>query len=267
MRFVRASGRELQIFLDLVADTPEVTVCLLFLLFRCCILLCGDGDAWWWRLCVGDFGAVLVRFGWMVIVFLDLDLVLERFADESYIRGWLVLFTWGGGCLLGGDSFWRLPLLLGSLFVVTISCLCFFRLLRCLGCLEGAGPVVLSLFLLIGLLFALLSIMSFVLLFGCWFSMGRLTLLRDRESVSSCNLVGLDLVFLWCTGGEGVSFWFGHKVWWADHFWFVIGSQFFSSSLVLGFLWFLSVDRRSRGGGSWLIFLDVAQLWCWGLGV
>ena len=28
-------------------------------------------------------------------------------------------------------------------------------------------------------------------------------MLRDQESVSSCNLVRRDLVFLWCTKGEG----------------------------------------------------------------
>ena len=79
----------------------------------------------------------------------------------------------------------------------------FLGFLRCFWCLEGASPVELSLFLLIGLLFALLLIMSFVLLFVCWFPVGQLLLLRDWESVSSCNLVWLDLVFLWCTGGEG----------------------------------------------------------------
>jgi hypothetical protein len=41
---------------------------------------------------VGDRGAVLVRFEWVVVVFLDSDLVSERLADESNIRGWLVLF-------------------------------------------------------------------------------------------------------------------------------------------------------------------------------
>jgi len=63
---------------------------------------------------------------------------------------------------------------------------------------------------------------------------GPVILLRDRELVSFCNLVLTGLVFLWCTGGE-VAFWFGSEVWWADHFWFEIGSQFFGSRLVLGF--------------------------------
>jgi hypothetical protein len=44
-------------------------------------------------------------------------------------------------------------------------------------------------------------VLSFFLCAG--FPVSRLLLLRDRESMSSCNLVWLDLVFLWCTGGEG----------------------------------------------------------------
>ena len=69
-------------------------------------------------------------------------------------------------------------------------------------------PVEMSLFLLMCSSFAPPLIMSFVLLIVCWFSVGRLLLLRDRESVSSCNLVWLDVVILWSTGGEGVLlFW------------------------------------------------------------
>ena len=45
--------------------------------------------------------------------------------------------------------------------------------------------------------------MSFVLHIVCWFSVGRLLLLRDRESGSSCNLCLACFGFLWCTGGEG----------------------------------------------------------------
>jgi len=70
---------------------------------------------------------------------------------------------------------------------------------------------------------------------------------------------------IWCFSGVpglGVPFWFGPKVWWADHFWFEIGSQFFGSCLVLGFLWFLLVDRRSTHGGNWMIFrIGVFQRW------
>jgi hypothetical protein len=66
---------------------------------------------------------------------------------------------------VGGDSFWSQPLLLGSLFVVTSSCFAFLWLSRYLGCLEEAGLIELSLFLLICLLFALPHIMSFVILF------------------------------------------------------------------------------------------------------
>jgi hypothetical protein len=90
----------------------------------------------------------------------------------------------------------------------SLALVCVFGLLRCLRCLEGAYPVELSLFLLICLLFAPSLIMSFVLLIVCWVPVGRLLLLRDRESVSSCNLVWLDMVILWSTGGEGVLlFW------------------------------------------------------------
>ena len=82
----------------------------------------------------------------------------------------------------------------------------FFGLLRCLWCLEGVGPVELSLFLLICLLFAAPLIMLFVLLFVCWFSVGRLILLRDQEFVSNCILLWLDLLFLWYTESEGCPF-------------------------------------------------------------
>jgi len=50
-------------------------------------------------------------------------------------------------------------------------------------------PVEMSLFLLMCSSFAPPLIMSFVLLIVCWFSVGRLLLLRDRESVTSCNPV------------------------------------------------------------------------------
>jgi len=101
-----------------------------------------------------------------------------------------------------GGFLWRLPLLFASLFVVTSSCLRFLGLFRCLGCLEEASPIGLSLFLLICLLFTPQHILSFVILFVCWFPVDRLLLLRDRKSVSSCKLVWCDLVFLWRTEGE-----------------------------------------------------------------
>jgi hypothetical protein len=95
-------------------------------------------------------------------------------------------------------------LLLGSLFVVTSSCLCFLGLFRVFG---GSGSrLSWSLFLLICWLFAQLYFMSFVILIVCWFSAGMLLLLLDRESVSTCNLVWRDLVFLWCIEGEGCPF-------------------------------------------------------------
>jgi len=39
---------------------------------------------------VGDHRVVLVRFGRVVVAFLDSDLVSDQFADKSYIRWWLV---------------------------------------------------------------------------------------------------------------------------------------------------------------------------------
>ena len=72
------------------------------------------------------------------------------------------------------------------MFVVIISCFVFFGLFRVFGgwvsrCDE---PFPFDLF---G--FAPSHTMSFVFHFVCWFSMGRLILLRDQESVSSCNPV------------------------------------------------------------------------------
>jgi hypothetical protein len=45
--------------------------------------------------------------------------------------------------------------------------------------------------------------MSFAIPFVCWLPVGRLILIQDRELVSSCSFVWRDLVFLWCTEGEG----------------------------------------------------------------
>ena len=73
-------------------------------------------------------------------------------------------------------------------------------------------------------------------------------MLRDWESVSSNNLVWLDLVFLWCTGGEGCSsdlvLKFGGPITFDSR----SGVRSLAHVLVLGFLWFLLVDWRSRGG-------------------
>ncbi|KEH30734.1 transmembrane protein, putative [Medicago truncatula] len=52
----------------------------------------------------------------------------------------------------------------------------------CLGSFGGCVPVVMSLFLLMCSSFAPPLIMSSVLLIMCWFPVGRLLLLRDRES-------------------------------------------------------------------------------------
>jgi len=43
-----------------------------------------------------------------------------------------------------------------------------------------------------------------------------------------------------------VPWWFGSKVWWADHFWFEIGSQLFVWSWFLGFCFVLFRWIRGR---------------------
>jgi hypothetical protein len=79
---------------------------------------------------------------------------------------------------------------------------------------------------------------------------GQLLLLRDRESMSSCILIWLDLVFLWYIGGEwcpsNLILKFGGPI--------TFDSRSEVSSLAQVwfwvFLWFLSVDQRLRGSGS-----------------
>jgi len=71
----------------------------------------------------------------------------------------------------------------------SLAIVCVSGVVKVLRVFGGSWPVELSLFLLIGLLFAPLLIMSFVILFVCWFPVSRLLLLRDWESLSSCNLV------------------------------------------------------------------------------
>ena len=87
--------------------------------------------------------------------------------------------------------------------------------------------------------------MSIILHIVYWILARRLFLLWDREFVSSYNLVWLAIVFLWWARGEGAPFYYGLKVWLADRFWFEIRSQFFCSSLVLGF--FIVFLRWTRG--------------------
>jgi len=100
------------------------------------------------------------------------------------------------------------------------------------------------------------------LLFVCWMLMGRLFCFEIGSWCLSSILFWLTLVFLWWTGGE-VAFWVRPEVWWADHFWFEIRSQFFGLSLVLAFfIGVLSVDWRLCGGGCWLIFkIGVIRMW------
>ena len=69
----------------------------------------------------------------------------EWFAYGSDIRGWV---------FVGGDSFWRLTLLLRCLFVVTSSRFFFFWDVKVFRVFGGCVCVAMSLFLLICLLFA-----------------------------------------------------------------------------------------------------------------
>jgi len=92
--------------------------------------------------------------------------------------------------------------------------------------------------------------------------MDRLLLLRDRESVSSCNLFWPDMVFLWCTRGEGCPTILVLKSSGPITF----DSRSGVSSLAQVWFWaffgFLLVDRRSRGGGSCMIFwLGAFRMW------
>jgi len=77
----------------------------------------------------------------------------------------------------------------------------------------------------------------------CWFPVGRLLLLRDRELVSSCNLVWRDLEFLLCIEGEGcpsdLVLNSGELITFVSR----LGVSALAQVLVLGFFWFLSVDQ------------------------
>lgn len=87
-------------------------------------------------------GVVLVLFGWMVVDNFGLGFGVGMLCGRD-IKG-------GGWCCLSeevgvlvvvvvGDFFWMSPLLFGSSFDVACSCLSF-RVLKCLGCFEGACP-------------------------------------------------------------------------------------------------------------------------------
>jgi len=87
--------------------------------------------------------------------------------------------------------------------------------------------------------------------------MGQLLLLQDRELVSRGNLVWHDLVFLWCIGGEGCPSDLVLKSGGPITFDSRSRVNYLAQVLVLGLLWFLSVDQRSRGGGNCMIL----QMW------
>ena len=72
---------------------------------------------------------------------------------------------------------------------LSLTLFCVFGFLRFLGCLEGVCVRCDEPFPFDLLLFAPSHIMSLILHIVCWFSVGRLLLLQDRESVSSSNLI------------------------------------------------------------------------------
>jgi hypothetical protein len=101
---------------------------------------------------------------------------------------------------------------------------------------------------------------------------GRLILLQDRESVSNCNFVWRDLVFLWCTGSEGCPSDLVIKS--GGPITFDSRSGVSSLAQVLGFGLFMvsfggsEVERWWKLNGlSVRSFSIVAQLWCSGRGV
>ena len=169
--------------------------------------------------------------------FLDLDLVSKRFADGSYFMGWLVLFRceggclfrWGGGCLLGcfsfGDSLCFTGPCSSSLALGTT-----FLLFRCVGCLEGACPVVFEPFPCDWLAVCtnrISCLSSYILCAGVRWA-GHFCF-----EIGSWCLAAILFDLIWCSlvyRGRGVPCWFSSKVWWADHFWFEIESQLFRSS-------------------------------------
>jgi len=113
------------------------------------------------------------------------------------------------------------------------------------------------------------DVLSYLLCAGI--PVGRLLLLRYRESVPSYNFVWRDLVFLWCTGGEGCPPFWAYSL---------VGRSFLIRDresvlwLKLGFGLFMVSFGGSEVERWWKLndlsdmsFAEVAQLWCSGLGV
>jgi hypothetical protein len=72
-----------------------------------------------------------------------------------------------------GDFFWRLPLLLGSFFIVASSFLWVLGLLMCVGCIL----------VWLAMVFLWFTGVRGALMIWSWSLMGRSLLIRDRESV------------------------------------------------------------------------------------
>lgn len=62
--------------------------------------------------------------------------------------------------------------------------------------------------------------------------------------------------WLWWTGRK-VAFWSSPEDWWADRFWFEIGSQFFVQVWFQDFVGVLLVDRRLCSGGGWYVSWNI----------
>jgi hypothetical protein len=131
----------------------------------------------------------------VVVVFLDSDLVSEQFADETFIRGLLVLFRWSR-VFVGVISF-RGYLCYSGPCSSSLALVCVFWVVKVFRVFGGSRSLCVEPFpcdMFVVCTTAYHVVLSSFLCAG--FPMDRSLLLRDWESVSSCNLVWRDLVFL-----------------------------------------------------------------------
>jgi hypothetical protein len=183
----------------------------------------GGGSAW------GTWGCYGLEGWWWI------NLVSERFADESYKGGgwcWLGVQVGGFVVFVLGDFFWRPLLLLGSIFVVASSCLSF-----------GVDKV---------FRMCILSSWAFSFLIWLMFALPLRVSLVDRGEGCLYDLVlksGGPITFDSRSGISSLA-----QVWGFLFFW----SSFGGSEVER---WWKLNDLSKRS------FSDVARLWWGGLGV